>query len=198
MTKVALLNDQELITLYKSGSEWAFAELLKRHKSKVYSTIYLLVRDREQAEDLFQEAFIRIIDILRAGKYTEEGRFGGFAVRVARNLTIDYLRAPKHKGMILLEHDHDFFKKRKYHADNGEEAFIRSEMHEQLLFLLDSLPADQREVVVLRHFADLSFKEIAEATASNLSTVLGRMRYALRHIRTKMQQNPEQVVDLLA
>ncbi len=187
MTQVASqLDDRDLISLYCEGKEWAFAELLNRHKNRIYTAIYLIVRHEDTAHDLFQDTFIKIVDILRAGKYNDEGKFAPWALRVAHNMAIDYLRKCKNKSAVNLDLNEDAFRTLEHNGDNAEEAVVRSQTHDTLREYLDRLPPEQREVVVLRHYADLTFKEIADLTGVNMNTSLGRMRYALVSLRKMM------------
>ena len=190
MTKVASLTDHQLILSYLDGNESAFAELLNRHKNRVYTAIYLLVRNEELANDLFQDTFIKIIDRLRQGRYTEDGKFVAWALRIAHNLCIDHIRRKQNKLTVLVEHDDKVFLSPIDESDNVEEAIMRSHTHLQLRSYIDRLPPEQREVLVLRHYANLSFREIADLTRVNLSTALGRMRYALTHLRKMMAAQP--------
>lgn len=187
MTQVALqLEDRELVALYREGKEWAFAELLNRHKNRIYTAIYLIVRHEETAHDLFQDTFIKIVDKLRDGKYNDEGKFAPWALRVAHNMSIDYLRRCKNKSAVNLDLNEDSFRTLETSGDNAEQHLVRSQTHDTLRNYLDRLPLEQREVVVLRHYADLSFKEIADLTGVNTNTSLGRMRYALVSLRKMM------------
>jgi RNA polymerase sigma factor (sigma-70 family) len=190
MTQVASLTDHQLISSYLSGDDGAFATLLNRHKNRIYTAIYLLVRDEDLAHDLFQETFIKIIDTLRQGRYNEEGKFAPWALRIAHNLCIDYHRRVKIKSPVLLESDDPVFRTILDEDDNAEEALVRSHIHTQLRSYIDRLPAEQREVLVLRHYANLSFREIADLTRVNLNTALGRMRYALSGVRKMMREEP--------
>jgi RNA polymerase sigma factor (sigma-70 family) len=182
------LNDHELIDAYLSGNERAFDELLSRHQQKIYTTIYLFVRDQAQAEDLFQEVFIKIIDTLRKGKYNHEGKFVQWAMRIAYNMCVDTFRRTKRRPQVATTEDFDIFDVLKISEDSPEDMMIRSETHMKIRALLDKLPEEQREVVVLRHYADMSFKEIAALTRVSINTALGRMRYALINIRKMMEE----------
>jgi RNA polymerase sigma factor (sigma-70 family) len=187
MTQVASkLDDRELICLYQEGKEWAFAELLNRHKNRIYTAIYLIVRNEETAHDLFQDTFIKIVGKLRGGQYNDEGKFAPWALRVAHNMAVDYLRKCKSKSAVNLDLNDEPFRTIEYSGDNGEQSIVRSQTHDMLIKYLDNLPFEQREVVVLRHYADLSFKEIADLTGVNMSTALGRMRYALVALRAML------------
>ncbi|MBN8682147.1 MAG: sigma-70 family RNA polymerase sigma factor [Chitinophagales bacterium] len=188
MQVMPLLNDQELIARYMDGDEHAFEVLLRRYKSKIYTSIYLFVKDQALAEDIFQEVFIKIIDTLRRGKYNHEGKFVQWAMRIAYNMCVDYHRRHKRRAHINPSDEFDIFEVLR-HGDEGADSIImRSETHNRIRKLVDSLPPEQREVVVLRHYADMSFKEIASLTRVSINTALGRMRYALINIRKMMHE----------
>ena len=173
--QIALLNDQQLIAQYLEGNESAFNELLNRHKSKVYTSIYLFVKDKDLAEDIFQEVFIKVIDTLRKGKYNHEGKFNQWVMRIAYNMCVDYFRRDKRRPLQQSD-------------ENAEQSIIRNQTHNAIRQLVDKLPAEQREVVILRHYADMSFKEIAQLTRVSINTSLGRMRYALINISRMMME----------
>lgn len=181
--KVKPLNDRELIRLYLNGDERAFEELLTRHKNKIYTSIYLFVKDQSLAEDIFQDTFIKIIDTLRNGKYNEEGKFVQWAMRIAYNMCVDHFRRVRRKPTVAPTETFDIFSVLKVSDDNAEQRIIKSQTHEKVRRLVDQLPPEQREVVILRHYADMSFKEIASLTRVSINTALGRMRYALINIR---------------
>lgn len=176
--------DRDLIRLYMSGNEQAFETLLNRHKAKIYSSIYVFVRDTDLANDIFQETFIKIIDTFRGSKYNEEGKFLQWALRIAYNLCVDYFRKNKRRPTVVTSTDEfDVFAFIKDKDGNEEDNMIRNQTHGKIRQLIDALPTEQREVIVLRHYVDLSFKEIAELTGVSINTALGRMRYALINIR---------------
>ncbi len=187
------LNDQELIDLYLSGDEKAFEHLLSRHQQKIYTTIYLFVKDQSLAEDIFQDVFIKIIDTLRRGKYNHEGKFGQWAMRIAYNLCVDYFRRNKRRPIVQPTETFDIFDFLSGSEPNAEQSIIRSQLHEKVRHLVDRLPPEQREVVILRHYADMSFKEIAALTRVSINTALGRMRYALINIRKMVAQHNVQL-----
>ena len=191
--QVTPLNDEQLIQLYLNGDERAFEELLNRHQQKIYTSIYLFVKDQNQAEDIFQEVFIKIIDTLRKGKYNHEGKFGQWAMRIAYNLCVDYFRRSKRRPQVQPTEDFDIFDVLRIAEDNAEQRIIRSQTHEKVRKLVDMLPPEQREVVILRHYADMSFKEIASLTRVSINTALGRMRYALINIRKLMEEKQVQL-----
>jgi RNA polymerase sigma factor (sigma-70 family) len=181
MQVMSILHDQELIARYVDGDEQAFEVLLRR-------SIYLFVKDQALAEDIFQEVFIKIIDTLRRGKYNHEGKFVQWAMRIAYNMCVDYHRRHKRRAHINPTEEFDIFEVLR-HSDEGADTLImRSETHNRIRTLVDALPPEQREVVILRHYADMSFKEIASLTRVSINTALGRMRYALINIRKMMTE----------
>jgi RNA polymerase sigma factor (sigma-70 family) len=186
--KWASCSDQELVHLYQEGQDQAFEELLRRHKAKIFTTILLFVRDHAQAEDLFQEVFIKIIDSLRRGRYNNEGKFVQWALRIAHNMCVDQFRRNKRRPTFNASEDFDIFDVLS-HADLGpEQQMMRTQTHERIRQIINMLPDEQREVVILRHYADLSFKEIAALTRVSINTALGRMRYALINIRRIVEE----------
>ncbi|MCB9285345.1 MAG: sigma-70 family RNA polymerase sigma factor [Lewinellaceae bacterium] len=191
--QVTPLNDEQLIQLYLNGDERAFEELLNRHQQKIYTSIYLFVKDQNQAEDIFQEVFIKIIDTLRKGKYNHEGKFSQWAMRIAYNLCVDYFRRSKRRPQVQPTEEFDIFEVLRLADDNAEQRIMRSQTHEKVRKLVDMLPPEQREVVILRHYADMSFKEIAKLTRVSINTALGRMRYALINIRKLMEEKQVQL-----
>ena len=191
--QVTKLNDQDLIVRYLDGEERAFEELLNRHQQKIYTSIYLFVKDQSLAEDIFQEVFIKIIDTLRKGKYNHEGKFLQWAMRIAYNMCVDHFRRSKRRPKISPTETFDIFDILQVTDDNAEQFMIRSQTHDKIRSLVDQLPPEQREVVILRHYADMSFKEIAKLTRVSINTALGRMRYALINIR-KMVEEKEVVL----
>jgi RNA polymerase sigma factor (sigma-70 family) len=182
------VSDQELIHLYMAGDQLAFESLLKRYKSKIYTQIYLFVKDRALAEDIFQEVFIKIIHTLREGKYNHEGKFVQWAMRISYNLCVDYHRRNKRRRHLSPTDDFDIFEVLRHSEESADTTMIRNETYDRVRLLVDQLPPEQREVVILRHYADMSFKEIAALTQVSINTALGRMRYALINIRKMMQE----------
>ena len=182
------LSDNQLVTQYISGEESSLAILLERHKSRIYTTIYMFVHDKYLAEDIFQDTFIKIIDSLRAGKYREEGKFLPWALRIAHNLCIDYFRKIKRKPSIVTDDGFDIFDIIKVNEDNAEETLIKDQSKKKVRDLLNQLPKEQKEVVILRHYADMSFKEISKMTGVSINTALGRMRYALINLRKMIEE----------
>jgi len=186
---VAKLSDKELILKYlESGHDKSFEELLTRHKSKIYTSIYLFVKDHDLAEDIFQEVFIKIIDTLRKGKYNHEGKFLQWAMRISYNLCVDHFRRSKRRTKVSPSETFDIFDVLEVKDDNMETSMIKNQTYTKVRELVDLLPPEQREVVILRHYADMSFKEIASLTKVSINTALGRMRYALINIRKMVEE----------
>ena len=188
MQQLKSLTDQELISLYLNNHPTAFETLLKRHRDKVYTSIYLFVKDTETAEDIFQEVFIKIIDTLRKGKYKNEDKFQQWAMRIAYNLCVDHFRKSKKMSFIAGTESFSPFDIIGDNEGNMEQSIIKSEINTRLRKLIDQLPDEQREVVILRNYADMSFKEIAQMTNVSINTSLGRMRYALINLRKLMTE----------
>ena len=181
------LSDQELIQLFKNGDTNALEDLINRHKQRIFTSIFILIKDKSLAEDIFQDVFIKIIDTLRSGSYTDEGKFLLWALRIAHNMCVDHFRKVKRGPAVLNNSDeYDIFETLDLSEEGAEGQIVNAERNETLRKMLDSLPQDQREVIVLRHFANLSFKEIAEKTNCSINTALGRMRYGLINIRKMM------------
>lgn len=190
MVNLTKFNDSELIVSYLDGNDHAFQVLLNRHKSKIYTSIYLFVKDHSQADDIFQDVFIKIVDTLRKGKYNHEGKFVQWAMRISYNMCVDHFRKKKRNAIISPTDDFDIFDIIKNSDKNAEEKIIKSQAHTKLRTLIDSLPDEQKEVVILRHFADMSFKEISQLTRVSINTALGRMRYALINLRKMAANQP--------
>ncbi|RZK13069.1 MAG: sigma-70 family RNA polymerase sigma factor [Flavobacterium sp.] len=185
--KLIAFNDQNLVTLYLNGNEHALEELLRRHKSRIYTSIYLLVKDEYLAEDIFQDAFIKVINTLRSGRYNEEGKFLPWVMRIAHNLVIDHFRREKRTPVITSADGTDILNLLQVHEESAEEKMLREQTHTDLRKLIHLLPEEQKEVLIMRHYGDLSFKEIADITDVSINTALGRMRYALSNLRKMMK-----------
>jgi RNA polymerase sigma factor (sigma-70 family) len=181
------ITDQNLVKQYVQGNEACLEMLINRHKDRIFTTIILIVKDSYIAEDLFQETFIKIIKNLKKGKYNEEGKFLPWAIRIARNMAIDYFRKMKRMPTITGSDGEDVFRKIKLAVDNREEEMIRNEKETMVRDVISKLPEEQRQVLILRHYGDLSFKEIAAMTGVSINTALGRMRYALNNMRKMME-----------
>lgn len=179
-------SDSQLVSLYQNGNEEAFEALLYRHKSRVYTAIYLIVKDRYIAEDLLQETFIKAINTIRSGRYNEEGKFLPWLSRIAHNLAIDYFRKCKRYPEIVLEDGSRLFNSMEFSEKSVESVQIAKDNRDRLRSLIKELPEEQKRVLIMRHFLQMSFQEIASHTGVSINTALGRMRYALINLRKKM------------
>jgi RNA polymerase sigma-70 factor (ECF subfamily) len=188
MSKQLGPEDGVLITSYRNGNETAFNLLVDRYQSKVFTTIFLIVKDQDVAEDLLQDVFVKVLHTLNSDKYNEEGKFQPWVMRIAHNMAIDHFRKAKRYPTILLEDGSNLLNSLSFAEDSSEEQRIKDETHAWVRNLIDELPEAQKEVVIMRHYLDMSFQEIAEQTGVSINTALGRMRYALNHIRKKMKQ----------
>ncbi len=186
MNTTTQMSDSALVSLYISGNENAFEQLVNRHKNKVFTTILLIVKDTYTAEDLMQDAFIKAVHTMKSGRYNEEGKFSSWICRIAHNLAIDFFRKEKRSPMITLEDGSNVFNTLAFAADSAESLQIKEDTCVRLRELIQTLPQAQREVLMMRHYADMSFQEIADATGVSINTALGRMRYALINLRKKM------------
>jgi len=182
------LTDQQLIHLYMDGEADALATIVMRYKDKIYTSIYLLVKDKYLTEDIFQDVFIRIIDTLKGGGYTDEGKFLQWARRIAHNMCVDHFRKVKRSPTIKTSDDRDIFEVLNFSEPGVDQKMMSGQSHERIRKMVDMLPEDQREVIILRHYADLSFKEIADLTKCSINTALGRMRYGLINLRKLMTE----------
>lgn len=187
-TQVVSVSDQELIKRYLAGKENALGLLIQRHKSRVYTSIYLLVKDRDVAEDIFQDAFMKVIDTLRAGRYNEEGKFLPWVLRIAHNLSIDHFRKQAKMPTISGDEDFDPFANLDLKEGTIEDSIMKKQSHAKVRQLIQHLPEEQREVLVMRIYGGLSFKEISDVTQVSINTSLGRMRYALGNMRKMIDQ----------
>lgn len=189
MKPFTILPDQKLIRLYMDGDTEALSTLIYRYKNKLYTSIYLLVKDKYLAEDFFQDTFIKIIDKLKTGKYVDQGKFLSWATRIAHNLCVDHFRKIKRTPAIKASFKMDIFNTIYLSKPGGDEQIIQSASIRSVKKMLNSLPEVQREVIILRHYADLRFKEIASLTNCSTNTALGRMRYGLINLRKMMVTN---------
>jgi len=178
--------DLDLIRSFQAGDTEAFDVLVTRYKDRIYSSILFFVKDTYLAEDLFQDVFIKIIDTLKNKRYTEEGKFLPWALRIAHNLCVDYFRKVKRTPVIKTSDDQDIFEVIKHTDHSADYKMTRAQTHKNIQELVDLLPEEQREIIVLRHYANFSFKEIATMTNCSINTALGRMRYGLINLRKMM------------
>jgi RNA polymerase sigma-70 factor (ECF subfamily) len=180
--------DSELIRLFKEGNVSALNQLIERYKDKIYTSIYLLLKDKYLAEDMFQNTFIKVIETIRAGNYNEEGKFLPWVVRIAHNLCLDHFRKVKRSPAIKSTDGETMLDGLLDNSDSVETKMIKHQAHDKVRRLVDLLPNDQREVIVLRHYAGLSFKEVANLTNCSINTALGRMRYGLINLRRMVDE----------
>ncbi|HNY07389.1 MAG TPA: sigma-70 family RNA polymerase sigma factor [Bacteroidales bacterium] len=184
-----LVSDQELINRYLSGNQASLELLIHRHKNKVYSYILTVVKDKELADDIFQDTFIKVIYTLRSGTYQEEGKFIQWVMRIAHNLIIDFFRKSKRIPVVDNSNDEfDIFDTIKISDGSIEDRMINEQIHEDVRKLIECLPEEQKQVLIMRHYADMSFKDIAEQTDVSINTALGRMRYALINLRKMIKE----------
>ena len=188
MNKEIQITDNELIQSFQDGHSRAFDALLDRHHNRIYNAILFMVKDSYLAEDLFQEILIKIIDNLQQKKYSEEGKFLPWALRISHNFVVDHFRKVKRTPTIKTSDDQDLFEIIKHTDHPADYKMTRSQTHKNIQELVDLLPEEQREIIVLRHYANLSFKEIAEMTNCSINTALGRMRYGLINLRKMMTE----------
>jgi len=183
------LSDSQIVSLYQNGNEEAFEMLLLRHKSKLYTAIYLIVKDRYAAEDLLQETFIKAINTIRSGRYNEEGKFLPWISRIAHNLAIDHFRKNKRYPEIVLEDGSRVFNSMDFAEESMESRQVLRDTRVKLREYIKELPTEQKQVLIMRHYLELSFQEIADRTGVSINTALGRMRYALINLRKKMMKH---------
>lgn len=184
-----LLNDNELVQQFISGDLNSLEILIHRHKGRVFSYILLIVKNQDLAEDIFQETFIKVIRSLKKGRYTENGKFVSWVLRIAHNLIIDHFRKEKLKGTISNDSlDVDIFNSKKFSEETIEDQMVYSQILSEVKELINELPEDQRQVIYMRHYLGLSFKEIADQTNVSINTALGRMRYALINLRKLIEK----------
>jgi len=182
-------SDDELIQRFISGDQSSVESLILRHKNKVYGYISMYIRDQALAEDIFQDTFLKVIQSLKAGRYQENGRFISWVMRIAHNLIIDHFRKEKQMNVISNDdYESDIFNSKKLCEANVEDVMVKRQVIKDVRRLIQMLPEDQREVVILRHYTGLSFKEIADISNVSINTALGRMRYALINMRKLMEE----------
>ncbi|MBR5469368.1 MAG: sigma-70 family RNA polymerase sigma factor [Paludibacteraceae bacterium] len=183
------LSDEKLVGLYKSGLNEAFAVLLNRHKDRIYNYISFVTKNESLADDIFQETFIKAVVCLQKGAYNENGKFGAWLSRIAHNLLIDHYRRTNYENTLSNdEAEYDLFNDMKLCEESIEDDLIREQQLKDVVALLDFLPDNQREVVYLRFYENLSFNEIAEQTGVSINTALGRMRYALINLKSMAKE----------
>lgn len=189
MENLNQLTDDKLVALYSKGDNKAFDELLSRYQGKLFNYIYFIVRNQEQAEDIFQETFVKAIVTIQQGRYTADGRFGAWLTRIAHNLVIDSFRQERNENTVSNDEvEVDLFNNADLCDDNVEMQMVNDQTLADVRRLIDALPDNQREVVYMRFYQDLSFKEIADITGVSINTSLGRMRYAILNMRRIAQE----------
>jgi RNA polymerase sigma-70 factor (ECF subfamily) len=183
------VSDYELITRFVKGEQSCFEHLIHRHKNKVFAYINLYIRDQALAEDIFQDTFLKVMQSVKTGKYSDNGKFISWVMRIAHNLIIDHFRRVKQMNTVSNDnYESDIFNSKRFAEANVEDNMIRRQIQKDIRKMISRLPDDQREVVILRHYAGLSFKEIADITDVSINTALGRMRYALINLRRTMEE----------
>lgn len=189
MLNAEVLNDNELVQRFVNGDHNSIEVLIRRHKNRVYSYILLIVKKQDLAEDIFQDTFIKVIRSLKQGKYTENGRFISWVLRISHNLIIDHFRREKLCGTISNDScENDIFNSWKFSDENIEDQLVMNQILREVKDLVRELPEDQQQVVYMRHYQGLSFKDIAEQTGVSINTALGRMRYALINLRKLIKE----------
>lgn len=183
--KAQIVSDKELIGRYLQGNHASLEKLISRHKNRVFAYILMIVKNKELADDLFQDTFIKVINTLRSGAYNEEGKFLQWVMRIAHNLIIDHFRKSKRIPVIDNSKNEDFniFDTLNVLDPSIEDRIITEQIHKDVRKLIELLPDEQREVLYMRHYAEMSFKDIADVTNVSINTALGRMRYALINLR---------------
>ena len=183
------LSDASLISLYLDGSEESLERLIKRHQQRIFNFIFSKVLDRETAEDIFQDTFIKVVKTLKNGVYNEEGKFLPWVMRIAHNLIIDHFRRSNRIPSLETKEDFDIFQMIGDGSLNVESLLVNDQIVADLQRLVQELPEDQKEVLQMRLYRDMSFKEIAEQTKVSINTALGRMRYAIINLRKLIEEN---------
>lgn len=190
MQEMTKLTDDKLVAEYASGNNQAFDILLKRHQARVFSYICSIVKNRDVADDLFQETFVKAIMTIKQGRYSESGKFSAWITRIAHNLIIDYYRQERSENLVSSDNEEvDVLNRKELSDTNIEDFIITEQIHEDIRKIIDVLPENQREVLMMRYYKDMSFKEIAEATKVSINTALGRMRYAIINMRRIAEEN---------
>ncbi len=179
----SVLSDQELVKNYLNGDNVSFEILLTRHKSRIFAFIMSKIKNRDLSEDIFQDTFIKVINSLQKGKYNEEGKFLPWMMRIAHNLMIDHFRKDVKMRKVRPTAEFDIFDVLDDGNKNQEEVMMQTQVHADLKVLIEQLPKDQKEVLKMRYFENLSFKQISDSTETSINTALGRMRYALINLR---------------
>ncbi len=183
-------SDEQLISLYVDGNNEAFDSLLERHKDRVFTYIYHAVKNEELADDIFQDTFVKAIMTIKQGRYVENGHFPAWITRIAHNLIIDYFRQTKAENLQSTDDEDANILNRKELSDcTIEDCIITTQIHDDVRRLVKALPESQREVLVMRYYKNMSFKEIADTTGVSINTALGRMRYAILNMRRLAEEH---------
>lgn len=192
MQNLTKLTDEQLVAAYAKGENKAFDTLLKRHQQRVFSYIFYIVKDKDLADDIFQETFVKAITTIRQGRYTESGKFSAWITRIAHNLIIDHYRQEKSENQVSTdagEGGADLLNRKELSEGTIEDMLVDKQITDDVRRLIKALPKNQRQVLVMRFYRNMSFKEIAEATGVSINTALGRMRYAIINMRRLAREN---------
>ena len=190
MQKLQKLTDDRLVSAFSNGNNQAFDILLERHKDRIFNYIYNMIKDEDLANDIFQETFVKAITTIKQGRYNADGKFASWISRIAHNAVIDHFRQEKTQGTISTdEADYDILNRRELAEDTIEDIIIDKSIRDDIRSLIQSLPSEQRQVLIMRYYNNLSFKEIAEKTGVSINTALGRMRYAILNLRRTAEKN---------
>lgn len=186
---VSTLTDNELIQSYREGNYASFDILLSRYQNKVYGYIFSVVKDKDVADDIFQDTFFKVVATINSGLYKDENKFIHWVMRIAHNLIVDYYRRNNKMPIVPNRPDNDIIENLKLHDDNAEQSIMRQQTSRNIRKLVKMLPPEQRRVVILRHYGKCDFKDIAARTGVSINTALGRMRYAIINLRRLAQEN---------
>ncbi|WP_278477500.1 RNA polymerase sigma factor [Tannerella forsythia] len=190
MKNLKSMADEELVVMYAKGNNIAFDVLLNRYKSSVHAYIYYIVRDRDLTEDIFQETFVKVILTIKQGRYTENGKFKAWITRIAHNLIIDHFRQERNENTISNDEvEVDLFNDMRLCEKTVEDAMVETQVFSDVKKMVEYLPDNQREVLEMRYYQNMSFKEIADRTGVSINTALGRMRYAILNMRRMAEEN---------
>jgi RNA polymerase sigma-70 factor (ECF subfamily) len=187
--KAQFPSDKDLICQFLEGNQFSLEKLIQRHQNRVFAYILMVVKDKQLADDIFQDTFIKVINTIKSGAYKEEGKFIQWVMRIAHNLIIDYFR--KSKRIPIVENDKDdfdIFDTIRFTDPSIEDQMITEQIHDDVRKLIEYLPPEQKEVLFMRHYSEMSFKDIAEQTDVSINTALGRMRYALINLRKLIKE----------
>lgn len=187
--RIDVKTDTVLVQEYMQGNEFALQELIQKHRTKIFSYIYSKIQNQDLAEDVFQDTFVKVIKTLKAGRYNEEGKFLPWVMRISHNLVIDYFRKNKRMPMMRVTEEYNIFDTIKDGSLSSEKQMIKDQIEGDLRLLIEELPEEQKKVLVMRYYSDMSFKDIAEQCDISINTALGRMRYALINLRKMIEKN---------